>query len=179
MLTTPVAVDEVCVSVLSRDSRLRLRHALPQFSELAAKFRDATPLTKELGDTTSLTRLRAVTRGHVALVGDASGTVDAITGHGLSLAFQQSLALADAFEHATLATYESAHRKIALMPAIMTRLMLLMDRNAWIRARALRLFEFNPRLFAKLLAIHSGDAPLSEVRMGEIAEFGWKLLMAS
>ena len=179
VLTTPVAANEVCVSVLSRDSRLRLRHALPLFPELAEKLRYATSTTRELGDMTSLTRLRAVARGRVALVGDASGTVDAITGHGLSLAFQQSIVLAEAFRRGTLHTYEAAHRKIAAMPAVMTRLMLLMDRNAWVRARTLRLFEVNPKLFAKLLAIHSGDAPLSDVGMGEIVDFGWKLLLAS
>ena len=42
--------------------------------------------------------LPAVARGRVALVGDASGTVDAVTGHGLSLSFQQAIHLAAGHE---------------------------------------------------------------------------------
>lgn len=178
VLTTPTDAHEVCVSVLSRDSRLRLGQALPLFPALAEKLRDATPTTKELGDVTSLHRLSTITRGRVALVGDASGTVDAITGHGLSLSFQQAIYLAEAFERGDLAHYESAHRKIAAMPAMMTRLMLLMDGNAWVRSRALRLFKRRPKLFSKLLAIHTGDLPLSSVGVGEMIDFGWKLVMA-
>ena len=179
VLTTPIDAHEVCVSVLSRDSRLRLGQALPLFPKLAERLRGASFTTKELGDMTALNRLPAVTRGRVALVGDASGTVDAITGHGLSLAFQQSLSLAETFEQGDLALYESAHRKIAVLPAMMTRLMLLMDRNTWIRRRTLRLFQSKPKLFAKLLAIHAGDVSLSSVGVGEVVDFGWNLLMAS
>jgi flavin-dependent dehydrogenase len=112
----------------------------------------------------------------VALVGDASGSVDAITGHGLSLAFQQALFLAEAFERGNLALYESAHRQIAVMPTIMSRLMLLMDRNAWVCRRALRLCEKKPDVFSKLLSIHSGALPLSSLSVREMMDFGWGLL---
>jgi flavin-dependent dehydrogenase len=112
----------------------------------------------------------------VALVGDASGSVDAITGLGLSLAFQQANFLAEALERGNLAHYESAHRKIAFMPALMSRLMLLMDRNAWVRRRAIRLFEDKPGVFSKLLSVHTGALPLSSLSVGEMIDFGWKLL---
>jgi flavin-dependent dehydrogenase len=178
MLTTPTDAQEVCVSVLSRDPGLRIGQALPLFPALAEALRDATPTSKELGNATSLNRLPAVTRGRVALAGDASGSVDAITGHGLSLAFQQAIFLAEAFERGDLSHYESAHRKIAAMPAIMTRLMLLMERSPWVRRRALRLFENKPGVFSKLLSIHTGAVPLSSFGVGEMIDFGWKLLKA-
>jgi len=176
MLTTPTGAHEICVSVLSRDASFRISQALPQFPELAEKLQDATPTTKELGNATSLNQLPAVTRGRVALVGDASGSVDAITGHGLSLAFQQAIFLAEAFERGTLAHYESAHRKIAIMPALMSRLMLIMSRNSWVRRKALRLFEDMPGVFSKLLSIHTDALPLSSISVEEMIEFGWKLL---
>lgn len=176
MLATPTAAHEVCVSVLSRDAGFRISQALPQFPQLAGRLRDAAPVTRELGNTTSLNRLAAVARGRVALVGDASGSVDAITGHGLSLAFQQAIFLAEAFERENLAHYESAHRKIAVMPALMSRLMLMMDRNSWMRRKTLRLFENMPDLFAKLLSIHAGAAPLSSVSRAEMIDIAWKLL---
>jgi len=176
MLATPTDAHEVCLAVLSRDAGLRISQALPFFPALAEKLRGATPTTRELGNATSLNRLPFVTRGRVALVGDASGSVDAITGLGLSLAFQQANFLAEALERGNLAHYESAHRKIAFMPALMSRLMLLMDRNAWVRRRAIRLFEDKPGVFSKLLSVHTGALPVSSLSVGEMIDFGWKLL---
>ncbi len=176
MLATPTDAQEVCLAVLSRDAGLRISQALPLFPALAKKLRGAMPTTRELGNVTSLNRLPAVTRGRVALVGDASGSVDAITGLGLSLAFQQAISLAEAFERGNLAHYESAHRKIAFLPALMSRLMLIMDRNDWVRRRAIRLFEDRPGVFSKLLSVHTGALPLSSFRVGEMIDFGWKLL---
>ena len=176
MLATPTAAREVCVSVLSRDASFRIGQALPRFPELAERLRTAMPVTRELGNATSLNRLASVTRGRVALVGDASGSVDAITGHGLSLAFQQAHFLAEAFEQADLRLYESAHRRIAVMPALMSRLMLMMDKNCWVRRKTLRLFGNRPDLFSKLLSVHAGDIPLSSVARGEMIDIAWKLL---
>ena len=178
MLATPTAADEVCVSVLSRDAGFRISEALPQFPELARRLRDATPVTRELGNATSLNQLAAVARGRVALVGDASGSVDAITGHGLSLAFHQAIFLAEALERGSLAHYESAHRKMAVMPALMSRLMLVMDKHSWIRRKTLRLFQNMPELFARLLSLHSGATHLSSVSSGEMIGMAWKLLLA-
>jgi 2-polyprenyl-6-methoxyphenol hydroxylase-like FAD-dependent oxidoreductase len=176
MLTTPTDAQEVCVSVLSRDASFRISQALPLFPELAERLQDATPTTRELGNATSLNRLPAVTRGRAALVGDASGSVDAITGHGLSLAFQQAIFLAEAFERGNLAHYESAHRRIAVVPALMSRLLLIMGRNAWLRRKALRLFENKPGVFSKLLSIHTDALPLSSLSVREIIDLGCRLL---
>ena len=178
MVVTPTGSEEVGVAAISRNPRLRLKQALPLFPTLAERLRDATPVSSELGDTTALRRLSAVTRGHVALAGDASGSVDAVTGHGLSLAFQQALHLAEALARNDLALYESAHRKISAMPAMMTRLMLAMDGFAGVRRKVLRLFEKSPELFSKLLSVHTGALPLSAVSVGEMVNFGWRLLRA-
>jgi flavin-dependent dehydrogenase len=112
----------------------------------------------------------------VALVGDASGTVDAVTGHGLSLSFQQAIPLAEAMRLDDLAHYQHAHRHIAAVPIAMSRLMLLMAGSDWIRRRTIRLFQDTPGLFSRLLAIHAETMPLSSVGMAEIAGFGWKFL---
>lgn len=173
---TPMTGQEVGVAVLSRDPGLRLAGALPRFPALAEKLRGATPTTREFGDTTSLRILPAITRGRVALVGDASGTVDAVTGHGLSLAFQQAIPLAEAMKRDDLAHYQQAHQKIAAVPITMTRLMLLMGGSDWIRRRTIHLFQETPGLFSRLLAIHTETTPLSSVGIAEIAGFGWKFL---
>ena len=162
---TPMAGQEVGVAVLSRDPGLRLERALPRFPALAEKLRGAARTTRELGDMTGLRILPAVTRGRVALVGDASGTVDAVTGHGLSLSFQQAIPLAEAMKRDDLAHYQHAHKKIAAVPITMTRLMLLMGGSDWIRSRTIRLFPENARLVLKIAGDSRGD---------DAAFFGWR-----
>jgi flavin-dependent dehydrogenase len=176
IFVTPMAGQEVCVAVLSGDPGLRLKVALPRFPELAVKLRGAVSTSREAGNTTSLRILSAVTRGRVALIGDASGSVDAVTGHGLSLSFQQAIPLAEAMSRGDLTHYQDAHRKIAAVPILMTRLMLLMSENSWIRHRTIQLFQKSPALFSRLLAIHTESAPLSSVGVAEIAGLGWKFL---
>ena len=178
MVVTPTGRQEVGVAVFSRDPRLRVEQALARFPELAEKLQGAIPTTKELGEGTSLTRLPSVTRGNMALVGDASGTVDAITGHGLSLSFLQALRLAQAMQNGSLAEYESAHRKVTAVPAAMTHVMLVMEKSDWVRRRALRLLQNKPALFSRLLSIHTGELPLSSLEASEIVDFGWKFLRA-
>jgi flavin-dependent dehydrogenase len=173
---TPMAGQEVGVTVISRDPGLRLEGALSRFPILAEKLRGAAQTTRELGDATSLRILLEVARGRVALIGDASGTVDAVTGHGLSLSFQQAIPLAEAMRLDDLAHYQHAHKNIAAVPIAMSRLMLLMSGSDWIRRRTIRLFQETPGLFSKLLAIHTETMPLSSVGMAEIAGFGWKFL---
>jgi len=173
---TPMRGHEVGVAVISRDPQLRFDKAIQRFPFLAEKLYGIEPTTRELGDKTSLRILPAVTRGNVALIGDASGTVDAVTGHGLSLSFQQAISLAESMERRDLSYYESAHKKTAAIGITMTRLMLLMSECDWIRRRTLRLFQITPSLFSRMLAIHTGAVPLSSVRMAEIADFSWKFL---
>lgn len=175
---TPMRGQEVGVAVISRDSQLRFDKAINQFPFLSEKLCGVKPTTRELGDTTSLRILPAVTSGRVALIGDASGTVDAVTGHGLSLSFQQAISLAESLEQRDLASYESAHKKIAFLAITMSRLMTLMSESDWIRRRTLRLFQLTPSLFTRMLAIHTGTVPLSSVTMAEIADFSWKFLRA-
>jgi flavin-dependent dehydrogenase len=119
--------------------------------------------------------LARVWDGNVALVGDASGGVDAITGEGLRLAFRQVLALADAMERGDLREYERAHRQLARRPTLMGRLMLQLGRSVAIRSRVLRMLNANPELFARLLAIHVGHStPRDVVSTG--AQLGWQFL---
>jgi flavin-dependent dehydrogenase len=68
-------------------------------------------------------RLPSVYRGRFVLVAEASGSVDAITGEGLRLGFEQSLALAQALTDRNLKAH-AAHRKLAKRPSLMSAQML-------------------------------------------------------
>jgi flavin-dependent dehydrogenase len=111
-------------------------------------------------------RLAAVTKGNVALLGDASGTVDAITGEGLHLAFRQAAALANALAIDDLSPYAAAHRQLQRMPQLMARLLLLLDGNERLRRAAFRSLAAAPSLFNGMLAFHVGGRPPSNLSLG-------------
>jgi len=148
------------VVLISRDQKLRMGNALSGFPAVAARLAAGEPLNRERGGVTVSRRLRAVTRDNVALVGDASGSVDAITGDGLCLLFQHALAVADCFVEGDLSRYQAEHRRIGRRPEFMSQLMLLLDGRHRLRSTAMRLFQFEPRLFARLLAFHVGSFSL-------------------
>jgi flavin-dependent dehydrogenase len=172
---TPVGPRDLCAVVLSRDPQLRLDEVLPQFPEAAARLAAGSALNRERGGVSVTRRLRAVTRGNVALVGDASGSVDAITGNGICLLFQQALVLADAMEAGNLGIYQAAHRKIGRRPAMMSNLMLLLDRRRRLRNRAIGAMAAEPRLFESMLAMHVGALSLPATIANGVA-LGWKMI---
>src|SRR5579862_5961654 len=174
---TPVGAQEVCIVCMSRDSGLRLDCALERFPRVARRVAGAPISSQERGSLTSTCRFRSVTRGNVALIGDASGSVDAITGDGLCLAFQQAGALAEALEAGDLRLYEAAHRRLRRRPAFMADLMLGLDPHPLFLARALHALESKPGLFANLLALHVGKlGPTAMARTG--IALGWELITA-
>jgi flavin-dependent dehydrogenase len=151
---TPIGPREVCAAVISRNARLRLDAALERFPQLAARLAGAPRATTERGSVTANRRLPRVYRGNLALVGDASGSVDAITGEGLCLSFHQAIALADSLASGDLAPYQAAHRRLSLRPTLMSKLMLSMARRNWLRRRAFHAMAFEPRIFQTLLSFH-------------------------
>lgn len=174
---TPVSNEEVCVSLISRDPKLRLQEALAKLPELKSRLGGAEPASAERGSITATCKLQKVSRGNVALIGDASGTVDAITGEGLCLAFSQAMVLADCMEKGDLSHYEREHRRLAMRPLLMARLMLLLDGRPRIQRRTLEAFRKRPYIFRRLLALHVGAlSPLHLAVDG--MSLGWGLLTA-
>jgi flavin-dependent dehydrogenase len=151
---TPIAEREVCVALISQDPHLRLDEALMGYPQLAARLAGAPHASPERGAVTANYRLPRVYRGNVALIGDASGAVDAITGEGLCLCFHQAIALAESLASGDLAHYQTAHRRLARRPTLMSKLMLAMGRRTWLRERALRAMAFEPRIFQTMLSFH-------------------------
>lgn len=173
---TPVSATEVCVAVLSRAGAVRFDELPARWPALAARLADGAPVTPARGARAVSRRLRHVTRGRVALVGDASGSVDPITGEGLCLAFRQAVALGGALGAGDLAAYERAHAALVRVPAMMERVLLLLDGRPALRRRALRLLARRPNLFARLLAIHVGARSPAQLGAGAAASLVWGLL---
>lgn len=175
---TPVGPQEICVVLISRNPKLRLDDALPRFPEVARRLElsgGAPAGMPERGGVSASRRLKAVCRGNVALVGDASGSVDAITGAGLCLLFQHAVALAGALEAGDLGLYQSEHRRIGKRPEFMADLMLFLDHRGRLRRRALRAMASHPRLFAGMLAMHVGELSMFDFFTNSLS-FGWRLV---
>ena len=86
---TAVSSEQVCVALASHDSTSAAgggaaRIAQAECSDWLAPKR----VSAERGALTGNRNFTRVWRGNVALIGDASGTVDAITGEGLGLGIQ-------------------------------------------------------------------------------------------
>lgn len=154
---TPVGPQSVCVVLISRDQRLRMENALAQFPRIAERLAGVPALNSERGALTTTRKLRRIAVGSVALIGDASGSVDAVTGEGMCVAFQQAPVLARALAAGDLAQYNAAHERIIRKPQFMARMMLLLDGRPWLRRRVLRGMQSNPRIFQDLLAMHVGE----------------------
>ncbi len=154
---TPVAAGEVGVAFLSRRRFQTVADALELFPDLQRRLRGAATTSSARGGTTLTRQLRCVTDGRrVALLGDASGSVDAISGEGLNLCFRQAEALAEAMVSGKLDAYEAAHRRILRTPRLMADALLCMDRFEVARRGAMAVLAGVPGVFRGLLALHVG-----------------------
>ena len=150
---------------MSRDPHSRIADALPRFPALYDQLQNIRPSTPERGSFVA------------TLAGDASGTVDAITGEGVCLAFRQSLALAEALEAGDLRRYEAEHARLSRPPVLMAGFMLTMDRSSWLRRRALGALSERPELFTNLVAAHVGRRNLAQFA-ATAAALGWEIATA-
>jgi flavin-dependent dehydrogenase len=172
---TPVGTGEVGLAVVSRRPETRLQQALQEMPVLAARLGPARELSRERGAPSAARRLPALHRGRFALIGDASGSVDPVTGEGLGLAFRQAVALAGAMRQGELGSYQSAHARIGRTPYWMSRLILCMDKSAWLRRRALRALADEPELFAKILSAQAESTGPLPMAAADALRLGWRL----
>jgi len=175
---TPVGPEEVCIVMIADSAeKVGFGDALENWPDLKFRLANEALGSRERGVVSYMHSLRAVHKGNVALVGDASGGVDAITGEGLRLAFRQAAALAGALEQNNLQNYAVAHRKLARRPMMMGHVLLTLSRGERFRARVVQEFAKNPKLFSQFMAIHCGiSAPSQLLYTG--AALGWRLVTA-
>jgi len=172
---TAVSGEQVCVVISSHDPKLRMDDGLKDLPWLSARLKNAETVSSERGAITGNRRLKRVWRRNVVLIGDAAGTVDAVTGEGLRLAFSQAVRLAECLAAGDLSPYQKIHDRLMLRPRLMARLMLMLDGRPRLQARTLEVFQKHPEIFRRLLALHVGALPPRElVRDG--LTLGWELL---
>ena len=179
---TPTGQGEVCVAAVTSDPQYRLVSLLEELPELNARLGGslAQPVDRERGALTTTRRLRRVARnlpkhGRVALLGDASGSADAVTGEGLGMAFRQAMLLAECIETEELARYNRLHPATLRLPLTMARAMLLMDRSHNFRRRAIGMLAEQPKLFAHMLGVHLGAESMTRFLLKDGLELAWRL----
>lgn len=174
---TPIAERKVCVAVVSRSHKpeifAKVVDGLPVLRESLSQ---ATQLTPQRGAVTTTSSFCRVTRGNLALIGDASGSADAITGEGLAMSFRQALLLRDAIVEGSLERYQAQHADILRPPQQMARVLLLMDRHAMLRRHVLKAFMARPDLFAAMLGVHLQEEDLPKIVLRHGIAFGRELL---
>ncbi len=152
---TPISRGCIGVAVISTKKLTSMPDALASFPALLRLLEGAAPAGTSRGAVSTHRTLRRVHRGSVVLAGDASGSVDAVTGDGLALGFLQALALARAFRAGDLEPYQREHTRLSRTPRLMSRTLLAMSAHPLLTRASILLLRHLPGLFPALLRFHT------------------------
>jgi flavin-dependent dehydrogenase len=148
---TPVSDEEVGIAFLWHERAPSWEEMLSRFPHLEPRLRGAEPLSSIQGAGPFRRRPRRVSAGRLALVGDASGYVDAITGEGVAIAFECARALALSLKDGGLGSYAKAHRRILRPYRRMAELALTLASNPRLRRGVVSALSGRSVLFERLL----------------------------
>lgn len=177
---TPVGPDEVGVALLWRGDGRRFDALLGEFPTLAEHLRGAAYSSPEQGAGPLRQRVRRRYAGRVALVGDAAGYLDPVTGEGITLGLQSAKALTDTLAAGQpLARYEREYRRLARAPFVITSVLLAVALRPWLHRRMLATLSRHPDLFDRLVAVNAGQRPLHSVGIGGVLRLVAALLPAA
>lgn len=173
---TPVGPSEVGVALLWSGEKANFEQLLGRHQQLAGRLKGVEPSSPVRGTGPLRRGVSGVAHRRVALVGDAAGYRDAITGEGLSLAFHQARALARSIERGDLRLYQSHLRRVTALPNALIAGLLFVERHPVLRQRLIGTLADNPDLFSHLLAIHARERPLESLGLRGAARLAAGLL---
>ncbi|HZI63228.1 MAG TPA: NAD(P)/FAD-dependent oxidoreductase [Thermoanaerobaculia bacterium] len=156
---TPAGSDCVGVAMLWSGGKGSFDDHLARFPELRERLSGAPAASPDRGAGPLHQRAQSAVRGRVALVGDAAGYLDALTGEGIALGLREARALAEAAAAGDLQPYRRAQRRLARLPELLTRLLLAAERRPRLRRRLIGALAQDRSLFTRLLGVHSGALP--------------------
>jgi len=170
---TPVGADETGVALLWRGAARGfddlLARRLPE--ALGARLAGAPATSRDRGAGPFRQGARAAARGRVALVGDAAGYLDPLTGEGLAIAFEEALALAPALASGRLDRYARASRRLRRVPMAITRLALVASRHPALARRNVAALAADAALFSRLLGALAARRPVAELGALRVARY--------
>ncbi len=158
---TPVGPEEVGVAILWQGDGGSFDELFALFPALAARVAGApaTSSTRGAGPFAKRASRRAVPA--VALVGDAAGDLDPLSGDALSLAFRSAEALVEVVRRGRpLDEYDSAYRRLSRPYYASTELMLALSFWAPLRHRVLQTLASHPEELGRLLGVTTREVAL-------------------
>lgn len=173
---TPVGKEEISVAVITHRRHAEYRELLSCFPSIKNALPTSIAITSVRGSLTASRRLRGVWSGHMALVGDASGSVDAITGEGICIALQQAEAVAQAIGAGDLRIYGRKHAAIMRRPTLMAGLLSVLSSHKSLRSKIMSGLSRDPQLFERMLSFHVGVAKLRNLGLAASLKLGTSLL---
>ena len=176
---TPVGDGEIGVAFLWSGDKASFAGLLSAFPVLEERLRGVAVSSKDRGAGPFRQRVGGRSKGRVVLIGDAGGYVDALTGEGLGLAFQQAALLPQAFDGGDLRAFEKVTSRLLRSPELMTHMTLLLSRYPRLRPKVVRLLAADPALFSHLLAVQNHQRDLWPAGVGDLARLCSRLLLPS
>lgn len=177
---TPVSSEVVGASFLWSPRRVQPRGelipALLSYFPALAFLREA-PVASQTAAIGPLEQRSNLVRGNVALVGDASGYLDAITGEGISLALGQAEALARAIERGDLELYRREYRALTRPYYQVTSIILWLSQHPRLAARVVGALTRSEGFFRHLVSASMGVRPLWRPPLGELLRFAFHLTL--
>ena len=188
---TPLGAEEVGVALLwegpSRGFDDLVASRFP--AAVAARFAGAPALSRDRGAGPFRQRTRAVVAPaapaalaapakRLALLGDAAGYVDALTGEGLALGFREARALAQALAVGDLEGYARESRRLRRLPEAVTRLALAAARRPALAGRMVAALGRDTALFSRLLGLLGTGAPFRTVGVPGALRIAWNFVGA-
>jgi flavin-dependent dehydrogenase len=173
---TPLGASEVGVALLSHGAPAAYEDLLARFPALSRSLQSSSEPGRVRGAGPFEQRVRAVLAPGVALVGDAAGYLDAVSGEGLALGFESAVALVERFATDELWRYPADHARVCASYHVITTLMLEIARRPRLRSAVIRHLGDNPALFSDLLGIAADSRAPSGSALG--AALRWTLACA-
>ena len=147
---TPVDNQTVGIAILGTET-MDFWTIIAQYPQLEARLRSVDPASKLRGAGPLRQRARARTLGRTLLVGDAAGYVDALTGEGMRIGFEEGKAAVDSVLTNNLHTYESEWRKITRSYRILAGGLLWASTNRIIRPMIVPTAKTLPSVFSRIV----------------------------
>jgi flavin-dependent dehydrogenase len=152
---TPVGAGEIGVAFLwtPHDGKARsCAELLSRVPALARRLDGVASSSATVGLGPLALEVRTITAPRFALLGDAAGTIDAITGEGISLALETAHELCVAWrDTARLERYQRAHSRMFRRYARLSHVLLGLTHRPALRRRVVTALSRRPRLFETLV----------------------------
>jgi len=173
---TPIGPMQVGVAFLWDDARVARHGAsidklLERFPSILVRLAGAEVDSRPRGAGPMALTARSRIADRFALVGDAAGYIDAITGEGLSLALVSALtlgrilptALAVGGSRETLLAYQRESARQFRRYAIVTKIMLAFARRPALHGPVIAMLARHPQMFSAILHFAVGSRPAREL----------------